>query len=231
MIRALERQVAPVVLAVLVHLLALGGLLYQWSNEEDSTHLLRDQPMVQAKLVAMRPSSPSRRPAAPRLREPERRKDNLPVPDLLKPREPTPTPALIKPTAANKPTTAREQRQLEQKAIDDALKAEAAALAADSSAEAVQSYSDRMGQLVIQAWSRPPSARNGMRALLLIELVPTGEVVRVQLVRGSGDEAFDRSAVDAVHAVARFEVPKEPKIFDRNFRRFQFMFKPEDLLR
>ena len=35
-------------------------------------------------------------------------------------------------------------------------------------------------QTVINYWSRPPSARNGMEAELAIQLIPTGEVVSVQ---------------------------------------------------
>ncbi len=84
---------------------------------------------------------------------------------------------------------------------------------------------------VINRWTRPPSARNGMVAVLAIQLVPTGEVVGVGVLQSSGDTAFDRSAMTAVKRAGRFpEVAKlDDPAFEANFRRFQLIFKPEDL--
>ena len=104
--------------------------------------------------------------------------------------------------------------------------------AASADAEAVaQSYRFGIYQKVVANWSRPPSARNGMEALLQVELVPTGDVVAVMLLEPSGSSAFDRSAEQAVRKARRFEVPKESAIFEQHFRRFTLLFKPEDLLR
>ncbi len=61
--------------------------------------------------------------------------------------------------------------------------------------------------------------------------MPTGDVVSVTLIAGSGNEAFDRSAEAAVRKARRFEVPKDPAVFERYFRRFTLLFRPEDLLR
>jgi len=84
---------------------------------------------------------------------------------------------------------------------------------------------------VIGRWTRPPSARNGMVSILSIQLIPTGEVVGVGVVQSSGNTAFDRSAMTAVERVGRFpEVTKlDSRTFEANFRRFQLVFKPEDL--
>ena len=84
---------------------------------------------------------------------------------------------------------------------------------------------------VINRWTRPPSARNGMVAVLSIQLVPTGEVVGVSVLQSSGNNAFDRSAMNAVERSARFPdvVKLENAVFEDNFRRFQLIFKPEDL--
>ena len=86
-------------------------------------------------------------------------------------------------------------------------------------------------QTVINYWSRPPSARNGMEAELAIQLIPTGEVVSVTIVRSSGNSAFDRSAVNAVEKAGAFpELQKLPGgEFEKTFRRFRLLFKPEDL--
>ncbi len=93
------------------------------------------------------------------------------------------------------------------------------------------SYRDGIYQAVKNNWSRPPSARNGMETTLLVELVPTGDVVNVTIVKSSGDAAFDRSAEAAVRSARRFQVPPESDLFERYFRRFTLLFRPEDLLR
>ena len=86
-------------------------------------------------------------------------------------------------------------------------------------------------QAVVGRWTRPPSARNGMVAVLEIALVPTGDVVGVAVLRSSGDNAFDRSAINAVERAGRFpEVSQvERALFERDFRRFQLIFRPDDL--
>jgi colicin import membrane protein len=126
------------------------------------------------------------------------------------------------------------QRRLQEMAartFDQSLAREAENLARSQDTQLVQSYSDRIYQQVAQNWSRPLSARRGMQVELQVDLVPTGEIVGVTIVRSSGDAAFDRSAEQAVRRVGRFEVPSDSRVFDANFRRFILRFNPEDLLR
>ena len=70
-----------------------------------------------------------------------------------------------------------------------------------------------------------------MVAILEIALVPTGDVVGVTVLESSGNLAFDSSAVNAVEKVGRFSEVKslERAVFERDFRRFQLIFRPEDL--
>ena len=70
-----------------------------------------------------------------------------------------------------------------------------------------------------------------MSARLQVELIPTGEVISVTVVDSSGNTAFDRSAEHAVRKAGRFDVPAENALFEKHFRRFYFLFQPEDLLR
>ena len=80
-------------------------------------------------------------------------------------------------------------------------------------------------------WNRPPSARRGMEAKLLITLVPTGQVISVKLLKKSGNIAFDRSAEQAVYKVGSFDKLQQLDIrtFEKSFRKFQLVFKPNDL--
>ena len=93
------------------------------------------------------------------------------------------------------------------------------------------SYAALIRDTVVNYWSRPPSARNGMEALLAIQLVPTGEIVSVSVLRSSGNVAFDRSAMNAVEKAGSFpELKNLPaREFEQTFRRFQLLFCPEDL--
>ena len=93
------------------------------------------------------------------------------------------------------------------------------------------SYAASIRDTVESYWSAPPSARNGMEALLAIQLVPTGELVSVSVLRSSGSAAFDRSALNAVEKAAAFpELRNLPRReFERRFRRFQLLFRPETL--
>ena len=95
--------------------------------------------------------------------------------------------------------------------------------------EKTQVYIGQIQRDIVENWSRPPSARNGMQAQLRVFLVPTGEVVDVVLEKRSGNDAFDRSAVLAVTKAERFLVPPDSGEFEKNFREFTILFRPEDL--
>ncbi len=126
----------------------------------------------------------------------------------------------------------REQQQREAQArMDAALQQEEQFLSDRSDDVSVKSYESLIQERVIESWSRPPSARNGMQTVLEIQMVPTGQVVNVRVIRGSGDTAFDRSAEQAVRRVDRFtEIQGMPSdIFERHFRVFRLLFQPEDL--
>ena len=110
-----------------------------------------------------------------------------------------------------------------------AIAAEEGARAAVTDDEQVMAYIGQIQTDIAQNWSRPPSARNGMQAILRVFLVPTGELVDVQIAESSGNTAFDRSALIAVEKVSRFSVPDQPALFEQSFREFTLLFRPEDL--
>ena len=225
----------PFVLAALVHALALAGLLYHYTPTPEELRNLAPKDVIQATLVAMTPNTRKPAPATPPPPSSRKEHDFEPVPTPIDPTPKTPDISETKPEPKPKPTKQmadkRNLRELEQKALDEALDAEAAASDAEFGPAEAASYYARMIQLTREQWSRPPSARLGMKVVLLIELVPTGEVVSVTIDKSSGDPAFDRSAVDAVRAVRRFEVPSDRQLFETQFRHVAFNFDPKDLMR
>jgi len=108
---------------------------------------------------------------------------------------------------------------------------ESAAAAAVTSSEMAASYAALIQQTVINYWSRPPSARNGMEVILSIQLIPTGEVVSATVLQSSGNSAFDQSAINAVKKAGSFPELQNlpPGEFEQSFRRFRLLFRPEDL--
>ena len=143
---------------------------------------------------------------------------------------------------AEQKKTQLQRQKLERQLFEENLLKEKERLEAEEQAESLarqieddkllsQSYSMLIQQRIQQNWSRPLSARNNMEALLTIQLIPTGEVIDVAITNGSGNEAFDRSAVQAVEKVGQFtELRNMPsRIFEKDFRKFQLIFKPQDL--
>jgi TonB family protein len=239
----------PLLLALLLHGAAAGALYVNWNPQTQERAVIKPQ-MVKASLVMLepraKPAPPKPAPVAPPPPKPAPKPAPKPEPKPApKPPAPTPDP---KPAPKPEPQVDREaeRRQAEDRARQERLAALAQAsflnaLESDASqveeadegveASLAQSYQLGIYQAVVGNWSRPPSARNRMEAKLLVELVPTGDVVGVTVVTSSGDAAFDRSAEAAVRKARRFEVPKEPDVFERHFRRFTLLFRPEDLLR
>jgi colicin import membrane protein len=125
----------------------------------------------------------------------------------------------------------QESRDRERQRQEEAANAAAAELAS-SEFEMVQSGMAIIQQAVQSVWSRPPSARNGMRAILQIRMLPTGELIDAVITESSGDPAFDRSAENAVYSAAPFrELQTLPSnVFNENFRSLSLIFQPEDLL-
>ncbi len=126
------------------------------------------------------------------------------------------------------------QRQARAQALASALDSEDEFLADEQSLQLAQGYQSYIQQRIIANWNRPLSARRGMETILSIQLVPTGQVVGVSVLKSSGNDAFDLSAQQAVKKVGRFDKLQQlsrqsPAVFEQNFRQFQLVFRPEDL--
>jgi colicin import membrane protein len=222
----------PTLLTIALHAGVALVLLLRWSGPAEVVAAVPTLQPVQATLVqaeSLKPKpTPKKSQAAPKPKpKPKPKTDPEPV---VQP-QPNPVPEqLPPPKAENNPLDAQQLAMLTRQELDslvDGAPGEEAAQSAsmrDIVAAGIQAA-------VVNRWTRPPSARNGMVAVLSIQLVPTGEVVGVGVLESSGNSAFDRSAMTAVERVARFpEVAKlDNRLFESSFRRFQLVFKPEDL--
>lgn len=91
----------------------------------------------------------------------------------------------------------------------------------------IDNYISMIQAAVRKHWLIPPGARSGMGCEIRVRLLPSGEVVRVEIVKGSGNPLFDKSVVLAVRQASPLPVPKvETGLFDV-FRDLKFPFKLE----
>lgn len=124
---------------------------------------------------------------------------------------------------------AAEQRRLDE--FNEALMEEEGYQANIASQELVASVSALIRQKVGQHWNSPPSARRGMVATVRVTMVPTGRIVQVDIMEGSGNAAFDLAVMQAVQKAQPFESVRtlESAVFEQNFREFSFRFDPQNL--
>ena len=220
----------PALVAVLVHLLFVFALEGGWTTA--SPTITAQPQVVQASLVSLSKPKPKPKPKSkPKAVEPK--PESKPAPEPAPQVEAPPAePVVEQPESA--PEVSQEERLAE---LQRELMAgfedlpDADEQLPNEEVDAVQQVAGLMQVRITQNWRRPPSARNGMEVLLIISLVPTGEVVGISVSSSSGSTAFDRSAIAAVERVARFPEVTVLSIsaFERYFRRFPLRFKPEDL--
>ena len=237
-------QFVPLLLAVLVHAAAVLALMGGFNPEQEVSQVIKPK-IVNSTLLVLEPKAkpkvaPKPKAAEPKPQPPVTRPEPKPTPQPKAapgPEKPRPDPDAIRKEAEARIEAQKERlrqerlKRLAEQSFADALAQEADALSDSDDDTVALSYQQGMMQLIVANWSRPPSARNGMKARLLLELVPTGDVVSVSIVESSGNAAFDRSAEQAVRKAQRFEVPDDPRLFEEKFRRLYLLFQPEDLLR
>jgi colicin import membrane protein len=236
-------------MAVVLHGAVLALLLYSWPEDEASQPAVIEHYYIAAALVdenpfkakerqadAVRQQRNNRRQADVR-REAQVKQARLKADEAARKKQ-AQAQALSQAQEQASQARARaseeaadaEQARLDmEKSLSRAISAEQDARRAVTDDEKAMAYVSQIQREIVQNWSRPPSARNGMQALLKVYLVPTGEVVKVDLVTSSGNDAFDRSAMSAVQKAERFIVPPDAQQFERNFREFEVLFRPEDL--
>ena len=255
---SIRTYIVPAVLALAVHVGVITLLLVNWDEAAPSASAVVEQYYIKAALVAENPHKVKQQKLADAALQRRQAKARLAKQRDAARRAQLDQDAKVKADLAVKASQAAkklrletmlaaaqqaEEKRAEEKLAQQAKEAKVAteqdlarALSEEqdyrlavTDDEKAMAYVSQIQREIIQNWSRPPSARNGMQVLLTVFLVPTGEVVDVTLKTSSGNEAFDRSAMLAVRKAERFIVPTNSAQFERNFREFEVMFRPEDL--
>ncbi len=124
---------------------------------------------------------------------------------------------------------AEEQRRREAEAQRQReLAAEEARLAAERERREkglVDRYVRLIQNKIARNWITPASVRQKLKSTLEIRMTPGGEVVQVQVIRSSGNYAFDRATEQAVRRASPLPVPKDAKLFNKNFRKLTINYE------
>lgn len=245
----------PILVTAVMHAILLIWLAADFGS---STHepLVKKPKSIQAKLVQLKEKKTAKKPVRKKIKKPKKKKPNKKTVDKKK--QQAKAKKLKKQRAAKlakdkkkkdqalkekMKKQALERKRLEQQAKDEQVQqrheddfmsdfAEDEQLAEDQAdTDSAMSYMGVIQAAVEEKWSRPASARNGMQVTLAIQLFPTGAVNNVNVIASSGNDAFDRSAVAAVNRAERFPELAELKshVFEKYYRSFSLLFKPEDL--
>lgn len=237
-----------VMVSVVVHVGVIAALWTNWQPSSDTVYL---QPKyVVAELVQLAPRVPavskekktsaiSDQLARKKKRQLEERRRKSRADELRKDAEKAALAARKK--RDNEERLALEKRQLEERQRvereqqqaewEDMLTEGEAQMDAQEDQRAANSYRQIIQQRLSENWSRPPSARRNMEAQVRIQMVPTGRVVGVIIIKSSGDAAFDRSVEQAVRKAHQFiELQAmDSRLFELKFRSVDVAFSPEDL--
>ena len=221
-----EGYALPTCYALVLHLLLLAVLI---GLPRESLESVTIEPRsIKASLVSL---------PAPRAKTTQEKVTARPQPQEPIP-EPQTSPVIPKEIVESpEPVTPAEDKPVEpldqgiDPSLDDWLAEEAAEIEAEEEQELRERYAMLIRNRVHRVWNIPPSARRQMEVLLLIRLLPRGDVVAVTVLEGSGNAALDRSAVTAVKKIERFSEVREmePRFFEAHFREFEMRFRPENL--
>lgn len=237
--------VKPLLITLLMHGLGIALLIFGLPDAQDKL-LVRPMPkFVNAELVVLEKPKPKPAPKPKPQPKPEPKPAPKPEPKP-EPKKPEPKP---EPKPAPKPKVDEAKKKAEREKAErerqEALKAQQrreleSALSEDE--ELLQAHEDeqiaahigaKIKRAASLAWSRPPSARNGMVAEVRVRMLKSGQLIDPQLTKSSGDAAFDRSVIQAVQRMGDFpEVSQiEYRIFKEELEFITITFRPEDLKR
>lgn len=121
------------------------------------------------------------------------------------------------------------QQQLQKKLLQQEMAQEKVQVAKVQQTAQIQGVLNRYKAQIIQAieqqWIVPTDTDKNLSCILLIRLVPGGNVLSVETVQSSGDAVLDRSARVAVFKASPLPVPKNTAAFSE-FRELRLTVRP-----
>lgn len=120
---------------------------------------------------------------------------------------------------------ARQEAELKQQQETARLAREAEARRRAQQSE-IAKYTSLIKQEITRHWNIPATASPDLVCEVKVRLIPNGDVVDVQIIKSSGDPAFDNSVEKAVYRAAPLPVPPVESGLFEEFREVVFEFDP-----
>jgi len=192
------------------------------------------QPAPPPRVEAPPKPAPKVEPPAPK---PEPR---IEKPDIALKAKPKPKPK-PEPVAKAKPAPPKPDESLAKQLLAEAVQREQQVLAAERERQAIKSQLERESQAArdraLQTWVDrirdkirgyivlPPNIQGNPEALVLVTLLPTGQVLDAKLVISSGNTAYDDAVVRAILKSSPLPKPDSADLFQRDLK---LTFHPQD---
>jgi len=122
---------------------------------------------------------------------------------------------------------AREEAELQKQQEAERLARQAEARRQANLSE-INRYRVLIKQEVTRHWNIPATAAQDLVCEVKVRLIPSGDVVDVQIIKSSGDPAFDNSVEKAVYRAAPLSVPPVESGLFEEFREVVFQFEPRN---
>ncbi len=113
----------------------------------------------------------------------------------------------------------KQDKARKEQALKDKLRAEDEKMKAEQQAAAlrkaelkkrqttIDKYMNLIEAKVYRYWVKPPSISKGLVSELRVKLIPSGEVIDIELSKSSGDAAYDKSVTAAVKNASPLPLP------------------------
>jgi len=92
----------------------------------------------------------------------------------------------------------------------------------------IAKYKSLIQEEITRHWNIPATAARDLICEVKVRLIPNGDVVDVQIIKSSGDTAFDNSVEKAVYRAAPLSVPPVESGLFEEFREVVFQFEPRN---
>jgi colicin import membrane protein len=122
---------------------------------------------------------------------------------------------------------ARQEAELQKQLEAERLARQAEARRQANLSE-INKYRVLIKQEVTRHWNIPATAAQDLICEVKVRLIPSGDVVDVQIIKSSGDPAFDNSVEKAVYRAAPLSVPPVESGLFEEFREVVFQFEPRN---
>jgi colicin import membrane protein len=125
----------------------------------------------------------------------------------------------------------KESAKGQDKELEDKVheKEELGAQAAQVDAGEMNKFKRMIIEAISRRWLIPENTSQDLACQLLVHVGPGGIVLNVDVIKESGNENLDRSALNAIMKASPLPVPEHAELFD-NFRSLRLTFRPQGIV-